>query len=102
MAEIFQNVLRTEDIAARIGGDEIAVILPEAEREEAEIICSRIKEKCKKINNGENEFKELFRVSLGCYSLNQSERDLNYAFQKADEKMYENKQNYKNNSTRTY
>lgn len=95
-AEIFKNVLRSEDIISRIGGDEIAVILPETEKNEVKIICSRIKEKCKEINQGENKFKGLFRVSLGFHTLNYSDQDLNHAFQKADEKMYENKRKYKN------
>ena len=95
VAEIFKNILRSEDIAARIGGDEIAVILPETEEDEVEMICSRIKEKCKKINNADNEFENLFRISIGCHSLNKSIQDLNHAFQKADEKMYEDKRNYK-------
>ncbi len=95
VAGIFKNILRNEDIAARIGGDEIAVILPETEKDEVEMICSRIKEKCKKINNADNEFDNLFRASIGCHSLNHSGQDLNDAFQKADEKMYEDKRNYK-------
>ena len=91
VAEIFKKVLRSEDIVARIGGDEIAVILPETEINDVQKICSRIKEECKKINNRDNKFKKLFRVSLGSHNLNDSEQDINYAFQKADEKMYENK-----------
>lgn len=102
MAEIFKSVLRSEDIAARIGGDEIAVILPETEKDDVEMICSRIKDKCEKVNKGNNEFKSLFRVSLGCYCLNQNDHDLSYAFQKADEKMYEDKRNYKNMSKIKY
>jgi diguanylate cyclase (GGDEF)-like protein/PAS domain S-box-containing protein len=95
VAQIFTNVLRSEDIAARIGGDEIAVILPETDPDDVKMICSRIEEKCEKINKGDNEFKNLFRVSIGCHSLNHSAHNLNYAFQKADKKMYQDKRNYK-------
>lgn len=95
VAQIFKNVLRSEDIAARIGGDEIAVILPETSLDDVEIICSRIEEQCEKINNGDNKFKNLFRVSIGFHSFNNNSQDLNYIFQKADEKMYKNKRKYK-------
>lgn len=97
VAQIFKNVLRSEDIAARIGGDEFAVILPETSLDDVEIICSRIEEQCEKINNGDNKFENLFRVSIGFHSFNNNSQDLSYIFQKADEKMYKNKQEYKQN-----
>jgi len=97
VAHVFKNILRSEDAAARIGGDEIAVILPKTEKDDVEIICRRIEEKCEKINKNYNEFKNLFRISIGYHSLNHSDQDLNYAFQKADEKMYKNKRDYKSN-----
>lgn len=95
VAQIFKNVLRSEDIAARIGGDEIAVILPETKKDDVEMICDRIEEKCEKINKSDNECKNLFRIPIGCHCVNQSDQDLNSAFQKADEKMYEDKRSYK-------
>jgi len=96
VAEVFQKYLRSEDIVARIGGDEIAVILPEADKETAEMICSRIEEKCEEINSFE-DYQLLFRVSLGHYTVNSSSEDLEHAFAEADKRMYENKNTYKNN-----
>ncbi|OEG61854.1 PAS domain S-box-containing protein/diguanylate cyclase (GGDEF)-like protein [Halanaerobium saccharolyticum] len=97
VAQIFKKLLRSEDFAARIGGDEIAVILPETNAEEVENICSRIKEKCEQLKKEDADFRDLFQVSLGCHTLNNSEQDLNQAFQRADQKMYQNKR--KNKST---
>lgn len=97
VAQIFKKLLRSEDVAARIGGDEIAVILPETNAEEVENICSRIKEKCEQLKKEDADFRDLFQVSLGCHTLNNSEQDLNQAFQRADQKMYQNKR--KNKST---
>ncbi len=42
VAEVLSSVTRDSDIAARIGGDEFAVLLPETDSEGAEAICSRI------------------------------------------------------------
>lgn len=42
-AEIIKNSTREADIAARIGGDEFALILPETTLKEADLIYQRIK-----------------------------------------------------------
>ncbi len=97
VADVFQRYLRSEDIVARIGGDEIAVILPDADEKTAEMICSRIEEKCKDINSNE-KYQLLFRVSMGHHTVNSSSEDLGHAFTEADKKMYENKNSFKNNS----
>ena len=96
VADVFQKYLRSEDIVARIGGDEIAVILPDADEKTAEMICSRIEEKSKDINSDE-EYQLLFRVSMGHHTVSSSSEDLEHAFAEADKKMYENKNSFKNN-----
>ncbi len=42
VAERIRGTLRASDVAARYGGDEFAVILPETSREDAEAVASRI------------------------------------------------------------
>ena len=42
LARSMADVLRTEDLAARYGGDEFVCVLPGADREQAELVCARI------------------------------------------------------------
>jgi diguanylate cyclase (GGDEF)-like protein len=42
VAERIRAVVRSTDIACRVGGDEFAVILPESSREDAELLAERI------------------------------------------------------------
>lgn len=41
-ADVLRNACRSEDIIARIGGDEFLIFLPETDESEAEVICKRI------------------------------------------------------------
>ena len=86
-AEIIKSAVRKEDIAARIGGDEFAVILPYTEKETAKKIISRI-------NNISNEKKSdldfNLDISVGCATC-QNEEELDEIFVKADKVMYSKK-----------
>jgi diguanylate cyclase (GGDEF)-like protein len=42
VADRIRRVVRSSDIACRVGGDEFAVILPESNREDAELLADRI------------------------------------------------------------
>ena len=43
VGERIRGVVRTSDIACRVGGDEFGVILPESTLEDAELLCERLK-----------------------------------------------------------
>jgi diguanylate cyclase (GGDEF)-like protein len=44
VAQIFRSSCRSIDMAARCGGDEFALVLPEAGEKEAELVAKRIHE----------------------------------------------------------
>ncbi|MEI6290455.1 MAG: sensor domain-containing diguanylate cyclase [Chloroflexota bacterium] len=88
---LLSSVFRSEDVLARIGGDEFSALLPRTDSQAAEKIASRIREELKKNN-------QLFpgtsiNISLG---LATAEHDsLAKTFTLADQKMYQEKTEHK-------
>lgn len=74
-SDILKKVCRKEDIIARWGGDEFAVLLPETDNDIAGKICERIQKECKEENVGPISLS----ISLGYstkYSVTESLKDI--------------------------
>lgn len=82
-SEILKYSFRNEDIIARIGGDEFAVLLPETDKEMAEKICDRIRENFNKANENE-ELTIPLSISLGCSTMNCDDNDLIKYYKESD------------------
>jgi diguanylate cyclase (GGDEF)-like protein/PAS domain S-box-containing protein len=87
-AEIIKNNFRDEDIVARIGGDEFAILLPETPNETAAEISERIKEKARE----QKEYKNL-GISIGFAAKENHSDNLEEVFIKADKELYKDKEN---------
>lgn len=86
-ASILKTTCRTDDITARIGGDEFGIILPGTSEEAALEIAARIRE------NARAMVHEPINVSiaLGVATKISAEDDIRLTFKLADDRMYKNK-----------
>ncbi len=87
MAEIIRQSCRPEDIIARWGGDEFAVILPKTDRETALEIGQKINAACKSVQEAD----AFFSISLGVATKADGGADLIQVLKEAEELMYKTK-----------
>jgi diguanylate cyclase (GGDEF)-like protein len=82
------NETRVGELAARVGGDEFAIILTQTSLEKAEIFTERIRDSISKINL--KEVSNPITLSLGLTELKPDET-LDTLFKRADMAMYKAK-----------
>ena len=87
VSDIFKKVCRREDIIARYGEDEFAVLLPTTSKELALEIKNRIKKMCEKVSKKEFPF----ILSLGVSTKESREQQFSEIIISAKDSMYRNK-----------
>ena len=88
VASLVGEVLRSEEVFARIGGDEFAILLPHADAEASQLVVSRIKDRLE--HHSSQNGNERIKVSIGL-GIADVKENLNEAFKRADADMYANK-----------
>lgn len=97
-ARVLTSAVRVEDVVARIGGDEFAIILAGADLEAAARVIERIRDGEAAHNADEPEFP--LGMSLGVATAT-SRGDLDMTHKQADRLMYEDKAIRRHNMTRS-
>ncbi len=95
-AALLNQSVRKNDVVARIGGDEFALILPRTGEEVAKNIMDRILENLEK--HQRNNPQMPLRLSLGLATSTSPEYSLMEAFNEADDSMYKNKDSRRSSS----
>jgi len=95
-ASILRVVSRETDFVFRTGGDEFIVLLLDAEEKNIPHYLNRIQEAVDEWNMSENRpYPYLLAVSAGGACLNDLGLDIQEGMEKADQRMYQNKQDRK-------
>ena len=92
VAEIMKAQAPKEAFIARIGGDEIVLLISGGKVETAQAFSEKVYFETQKINDEEFGHPS---ISFGWSIINSANEEYNVAFEKADEMMYENKKAYK-------
>lgn len=87
LAKLLESSLRTNDIAARFGGDEFVAIFPETPKKDAVQIINRIKEKIDAALNSEHE-KVTVNVSMGLATYPDDASSIIELIEKTDQALY--------------
>lgn len=92
-ADLLRDTFREEDIIARIGGDEFAVLTLEAEEEHQEVIIARLQDYLHTYNTSHGHPKYVLSLSIGVASCHpESVSPIEKLLGRADEAMYKIKQ----------
>ncbi len=98
LAQIIKKSVRDVDIAARFGGEEFALILPETNKEGGMVISDRIRKKVERsaFIKGEKQPLKRFTISGGVATLNVDASNAADLIKKADQALYRAKARGKN------
>ncbi|GLO60383.1 diguanylate cyclase [Vibrio sp. MACH09] len=94
--QLCQQVLRSVDYLARIGGEEFAILLPNTNEADAFAIGDRIRSNLQRRPYLSDNEEIPYSVSVGCFTVRDERLDQQEIFKRADEALYLAKQSGRN------
>lgn len=89
VARVLRQSMRKNDIIARIGGDEFAILLPDSDAAAVEATCQRVRDTITAFNNAASGI--FLSLSMGSAHWKSKIQKLDDVFKEADDKMYQEK-----------
>lgn len=98
VAAILQQSVRENDVAARIGGEEFALLLHNTDANHAYATAERIRATVYQYDedNSQGQLPERVTISMGVFTTTQQETETELCVQRADEAMYQAKEQGRN------
>jgi len=96
LGKLFNELIRSIDMAARYGGEEFLILLEGAETSEAVLTAERIRNVIESIETDYNGQKIRFTISLGVAQISSPEQNVDDLVGLADEAMYKAKKTGRN------
>ncbi|WP_160115460.1 sensor domain-containing diguanylate cyclase [Marinobacterium lutimaris] len=97
VSELARQCLRETDVLGRIGGEELAVLLPDTDIEGARILAERLREQVENSTTRSEAGDEIsMTLSVGICELKQNERDASDLLRRADGALYKAKHSGRN------
>ncbi len=90
------DLLRSEDVLARLGGEEFAVILPEIDRRTAETVAERLRQRLAAVEVTAPEGVVRCTVSIGVIQCRLAHESLDVALKRVDDALYRAKRSGRN------
>lgn len=96
LADTLKNTIRKSDIVGRYGGEEFLVILPNTRVIDAKLFMDRIISNVNEIKWDDKDYQLMFSAGIFEYHKNHTTKDIRSLVDKADQAMYNAKNNGKN------
>jgi len=97
LGDILRETLRTVDVIGRLGGEEFAVLLPEADLQSATEVAERLRERVENTHVVLEAGPPLqFTVSIGVTALQEKNTNLDILLTRADKALYQAKESGRN------
>jgi diguanylate cyclase (GGDEF)-like protein len=96
VADVVGSVVRADDTAARYGGEEMVVLLPETELSGAAVIAERLRNEVALSEIKYRDIRLHVTVSVGCAELCENDLSQDVLFERADQRMYAAKNDGRN------